>query len=206
MACGRVKRDSYVCQKCRKEINIIAEHFDPSKIAMETLSEIKEFKIYLWKQTCWKCMKITPVATYNFIDGFFNRHIGSIEKIDKCLMKKYPYVRKTYSKTLDEEVIANTCINCGALQGNYYIGEALLEIELNDKNMEELVDSTIPNRLQYEDLGFEEENENLSGWVCFKDGNVNNKNDENLFLLCTTCKINEFLYSGTLRLMVPGYA
>ena len=184
-----LEKDKYICQECGEKINIIADHFDPSKLVMETLSKIKEIQIYKWKEICCKCNGLTPVATYNFIDGFFNRHIGSTERLDIILMEKYPFVKRIFSNTREEEVIANVCVNCGALQGNYYIGESLFEMEMEEIDMDKYIDITIPNTLQFEDLAFEDENDSAAGSICFKDGNKGNTNEDNLLLLCNSCRI-----------------
>jgi hypothetical protein len=92
---------------------------------VDNLSQLKEIKIYKWENYCWKCKKMTPRVSYSF-EYKYDYSIEEIHKLDEILLKEYPFVKRIYSKTLEEEVIANTCIHCGSLQGNCFIREELL--------------------------------------------------------------------------------
>ena len=181
-------RDKGVCQNCQKKL-----FAGPYEKVVEKLSSLKEIPIYKWFKECWKCQKETPLVTYDF-EGFFSTfHIGDIEKLDRVLMQKYSFVKKTFSKTMGCEVIANTCVHCGSLQGNWYVMEDLLEMP-NNKNMNELIDIVLPNNLTFEDL-HDPENFNPEpfllkfsiGYIHHKDGNPENNSPENLVLLCSKC-------------------
>lgn len=58
---------------------------------------------------------------------------------------------------MKEEVTANTCVNCGALQGNWFVMEYLIGMEVEGQKMDELVDMTLSNDLKFEDLLIERE-------------------------------------------------
>lgn len=121
---------------------------------IEKLSDLKEIRIYKWKKACWKCWKVTPRVSYclSFSFGGHMYHIGEIEKLDKILMREYPFVKYKYSYTKKETVIANCCIHCGVYQGNYFIMDEIIHYV-----GEENVDKTIPNFLSEEDLGLSKE-------------------------------------------------
>lgn len=181
-------RDKGVCQNCQRKL-----FADPHEKVVEKLSSLKEIPIYKWFKECWKCQKETPLVTYDF-EGFFSTfHIGDIEKLDRVLMQKYSFVKKTFSKTMGCEVIANTCVHCGSLQGNWYVMEDLLEMHYNE-NMNDLIDIVLPNNLTFEDLydpeDFRDESFSLklsTGHIHHKDGNPENNNPTNLILLCRDC-------------------
>jgi 5-methylcytosine-specific restriction endonuclease McrA len=91
------------------------------------------------------------------------------------------------------EVIANTCVHCGSLHGNWHVMEDLLEMPYN-KNMNDLIDIVLSNNLTFEDLydpeDFREESFSLklsTGHIHHKDGNPENNNPTNLILLCRDC-------------------
>lgn len=83
--------------------------------------------IYKWDTHCWKCGKTTPHISYDFDCGS-DRSIGDLLLLDIKLMELYPFVKKIYSHTMQHEVIANTCIHCGSLQGNFFILEDLVDM------------------------------------------------------------------------------
>jgi len=39
------------------------------------------------------------------------------------VQEKYPFYKNTYSKTENRSYIANNCINCGILQGDFFLYE-----------------------------------------------------------------------------------
>ena len=140
---------------------------------------------------CWKCGKKTPIVTYD-LSILMDYQLGTIEKLDEMLIKKYSFVKKAFSKTQQAEDIANTCINCGALQGNFFLAEELLLKKADGQNMDELVDITLSNDLKPDDLQIER------GELTYKekysyanihhmDDNRSNNKLENLILLCRQC-------------------
>jgi hypothetical protein len=52
--------------------------------------------------------------------------IGEIKPLDEILLKEYPFVKNVYSNTQEKMIIANTCVHCGALQGNFFIFDEIL--------------------------------------------------------------------------------
>ncbi len=83
--------------------------------------------IYKWDGHCWKCGKMTPHISYDFCCGS-DHSIGSLPLLDKKLMELYPFIKRVYSHTMRQEIIANTCIHCGSLQGNFFIIEELADM------------------------------------------------------------------------------
>jgi hypothetical protein len=85
----------------------------------------KKIPIYKYKKVCWKCGKETTIITYS-VDCGSSRVIGDIKDLDEKLMRIYPFIRETYSKTRDERYVANLCEFCDALQGQWFIHEDLI--------------------------------------------------------------------------------
>jgi len=191
------ERDNASCQRCSKKLYKI-ETIEPFKEILEELHDLKEIKIYKWERECWKCKKKTPRVSYYFCAGF-NYHIGEIEKIDKILMENYPFVKRIYSKTMEQEVIANTCVYCGSLQGNWFIGEELI-LDIIYQGLNNFLDIIIPNNLILEDLSFDKEDPMFQpypdiktfGHVHHIDGDRNNNSLENLILICPLHKKADF--------------
>lgn len=185
-------RDQGTCQNCKRKL-----FSEPYQIIAKELSTLNGISIFKWSKKCWKCRRETPIITYDLtIQGVMGFSIGAIEKLDKTLMQKYPFVRKTFSKTMGCEVIANTCVHCGSLQGNWFVGEDLIEFATDGKDMNKLIDIVLPNNLTPEDLGFEKEEPHRSiprisslGHIHHKNGNPENNSPSNLVLLCRNCHI-----------------
>lgn len=128
---------------------------DPYKEIVEELRAQKDIPIYKWNQACWKCRKETSVVSYDFNAGY-SFSIGDILKLDETLMLNYPFVKKVFSKTMEKEVIANTCIHCGALQGNWYVRDSLIDIMSPENvNLDKLTDRRLHNNLEFEDLSID---------------------------------------------------
>lgn len=186
------ERDGGICQHCQI---VLINRVDYYEEALEELGEITEIPIYKWKNECWKCQKETDVVSYDFV--FLNNHsIGDIKEIDEELMKIYPFVKEKYSYTQKRKVIANTCIHCGALQGNFFIAEDLL-FKFNEEGPENLIDRTIPNIISVDNLPIErsddyvfKERNTKFGHVHHMDCNPKNNDPKNLILLCRDCHTN----------------
>ena len=190
---GKVwERDNASCQRCSKKLYKI-ETIKPFKEISEELQDLREIKIYKWERECWKCKKKTPRVSYYFNAGFSYR-IGKIEKIDIFLMKNYPFVKKIYSKTMEQEVIANACVYCGSLQGNWFVGEEIM-LDIIYQGLDKFLDKILPNNLTLEDLALDKEdpmfqpypNIKTFGHVHHVDGDRSNNKLENLLLLCPSC-------------------
>lgn len=188
-------RDKGVCRICKRELTMVSKPSDAKDFVAKGLLALEEIPIFKWSKKCWKCGRKTPVVSYNLEVGY-NCSIGDIEKLDHALMEKYPFVRPTFSKTMGCITIANTCIHCRSLQGNWFIREDLLEMPY-EINMSKLVDFKLPNNLSVEDLLPEEELEPAEakpvevrfsiGHIHHKDLNWENNSPENLILLCRDC-------------------
>jgi len=141
-------------QKMSKKNQDPFDHF-------ENLGDLKEIKVYKGEIPCWKCKNDTPRVSYSFCYKF-NYSIGNVKKLDEILLREYPFVKKTFSKTRGEEVIGNICIHCGSLQRNWFIMEELSEI-VYDYNMDNLIDKKIRVNLTEKDLVLQKllENNNI---------------------------------------------
>ncbi len=140
-------KGEYVPNSQNKEIHFksledICDQFE------KNISELKEIKIYKWNKDCWKCHKETPHVSYCLVfQGVVLGCIGDVEKLDEILLKEYSFVKKVFSKTQGRKVIGNTCVHCGAYQGNYFIFDEFLHYVI-----EEDLDKTITNILNDGDL------------------------------------------------------
>ena len=91
----------------------------------------------MWHTQCWRCGKETPVVWCRYVgEGFVCD--GPYYDLDKCmerkeqimrhLSRKFPFIKRTYSKSQGREVIGNLCIHCGAYQGNFFLSRDYYEI------------------------------------------------------------------------------
>jgi 5-methylcytosine-specific restriction endonuclease McrA len=182
------ERDRGICQSCGKKVT---ETIDLVKDTAQKLSAIKEIPIFRWSNNCWKCGKETPIVTYNLEvnDSYL---IGDIPRLDETLAKRYHFVKKTFSRTMRREVVANTCIHCGSLQGNWFTMEDLLEKLTDEEDMTKLIDALLPNDLSCDDVlpaqtRKQVELKSPAGHIHHKDGNWKNDDLDNLVLLCWNC-------------------
>jgi hypothetical protein len=186
------KRDKGICQNCQKQLY---KEIDPYEELIEELLSLTNIPIYRWSKECWKCHKQTDIVTYGFALEY-NYHIGDLEKIDNELMKQFPFVKKVFSKTMETKIVANTCIYCGALQGNWFVMEDIIQMRSSDFDMNKLKEKEIPNPLKFEDLLIEKEELNpyqeklpLIAHVHHIDTNRENNDMQNLILLCRECHV-----------------
>ena len=94
---------------------------------VENLADLTSIIFYKWEWECWKCKEKTPVASYCFV--YITVHLlGSVPKLDDLLAQEYSFISKIYRKDLQMDEVANLCIHCGALQGQFYIMEWLMEM------------------------------------------------------------------------------
>ena len=182
------ERDKGKCQGCGKELTMKINPYDD---ILSQFLDLKEIKIFKWERPCWKCDNTTSIVTYDLEVGY-DFHIGSITKLDKLLMERYPSVKNVFSKTMEENTIANVCVKCGMLQGNWFIMEELLEMKNDGVDFEKLVDAVIPNTFDFKDFYGDEEFETYeerlsSGHIHHKDRNRDNNEPGNLILLCRDC-------------------
>ena len=111
----------------------------------------EDINIYKWKSKCWKCSKEITKVSYFFASKYSSHTIGSVQKLDEILAKKYPFIQKVFSKTMGKEVIGNICVHCNAYQGNWFIAEELL-LDLAYKDMHNYIDFRIPNTFSDDDF------------------------------------------------------
>ncbi|WP_131798555.1 hypothetical protein [Arcobacter porcinus] len=89
------------------------------------------------ERECWKCKKITPVIALklysnikenNYFDikpgiTYFLKNLDN--KVLKRIQEKHPFYKYTYSKSFDGKYLANCCIHCNALQGDFKLHEEI---------------------------------------------------------------------------------
>ncbi len=140
-------KSEYVPNSQNNEISFISLE-DICDEFEKNISELKEIRIYKWNKDCWKCYKKTPHVSYCLVfQGFVLGCIGEVEKLDEILLKEYPFVKRVYSKTQGRKVIGNTCVYCGAYQGNFFIFDEIIHY-VDEENL----DKTIPNILNDGDV------------------------------------------------------
>jgi len=126
-----------------------------------------------WKQECWKCGRQTEVVSYVISDEMDNCIIGSHEKVDAILRDEYSFIEKLYSTWMKRWTTGNKCVHCGAFQGNGYIEHDLVwdrGVYYND----------------YDEI-FPIERILSIGHILYLDKNEENKDIENLKLICFDC-------------------
>ncbi|PPE05933.1 topoisomerase DNA-binding C4 zinc finger domain-containing protein [Williamsoniiplasma lucivorax] len=112
--------------KCKTTIN--------SKEFIKNILSKEGVNIYCWKRECWKCKETTPVYAYlinyqlsKYIKEFeqfgdlFGPDHSSEDEITTWMLANIPSIKKMYSKTVGAKYPANTCVNCGVLQGAFMI-------------------------------------------------------------------------------------
>lgn len=84
-----------------------------------------EIEIWQFTMECFKCETETPVVYPQQLGG---NHGGTWETVGPILKNKsYCSVQQHFSNVQKKLVWGNTCRNCGAYQGNYYVYEAAQE-------------------------------------------------------------------------------
>lgn len=182
------ERDKGICRNCGRALLKKVDHYDD--LARE-LTAAKEIPVYKWSKECYNCGKETPIVSYDFAVNY-NYHLGDIDRLDRAIMQRYSFVKRVFSKTRNQQVIANTCMHCGALQGNFYIIEDLIELAEDETDMEKLIDLILPNDLTLEDVNVRKGDPVTTvrlpdAQIHHRDGNWENNAMDNLILLCRNC-------------------
>lgn len=185
------ERDKGICQKCKVKLY---KTVNTKEEILEDLIEMKEVPVLKWSHECWACGAETFVVTYGgyAANGCNACSFGEVEALDKIVMEKYPFVKRVVRRGENEEIM-NTCIKCGANQGDFYLMEELLEMMVDNPDIEsKMIDMIIPtSNLKLEDIKIEmgpyEEPIKGVAHVHHKDCNPQNDNPENLILLCNKC-------------------
>lgn len=89
------------------------------------------------ERECWKCKKITPVIALKLYSNIKENDYFDIKpgityflenldnKVLKKIQEKHPFYKYTYSKSFDGKYLANCCIHCNALQGDFQLYEEI---------------------------------------------------------------------------------
>jgi hypothetical protein len=89
----------------------------------------------IWYRNCWKCGNTIKVALNT--EGWSFNPFGEIgilwaktinERIRKALKQFGVKLELRYSKTINDEYIANVCPYCNAIQGEWFIREDFLDL------------------------------------------------------------------------------
>ncbi|MHA1274567.1 MAG: hypothetical protein ACTSQS_14175 [Promethearchaeota archaeon] len=97
---------------------------------LDEWSEMEALRVYKWYVNCWKCRKETPHISYYVVISGNLCIIGDLPELDELLKKEYPFVKKVFSQSCGEKLIANTCVHCGALQENSFILDEIIRLAL----------------------------------------------------------------------------
>ncbi len=93
------------------------------------------FGIIEEKRECFKCKRITKVVALAFYKTYKNIKVYNEKRkiirndieipadILSIINKKYPFYKLTYSGVEKRSYVANTCINCTVIQGEYHLYE-----------------------------------------------------------------------------------
>jgi len=100
--------------------------------------------ILKWRRICWRCGRRTPVVWRAKVTKGWDEESGEpvgVEDEEEFYQEEFPhksflikaskifpFVRRTYSKTLGEFVYGNCCIHCGAYQGNFFVSAEFPEV------------------------------------------------------------------------------
>ncbi len=186
------KRDGNKCRDCGRVLVNIIDEYKETKIL---LSDPLCIPIYKFIRKCWKCNMDTPIITYCYDTHVGLITIGSVDKLDKLLMEKYSSIKTKYSRTMEQDVIANICINCGVLLGNYFVHDELLDDIADEMEFSNNIIDKIEILLSPEDLSIDNDGsfifseQESFGHVHHIDHDRDNNNLDNLILLCRDCHI-----------------
>lgn len=90
--------------------------------------------IIVRNRQCWKCHRTTRVIAIRLFSSYKGLKIYMSPKIIpddvyipkkllNTIQTKFPFYKKKYSYTQKSYVTANTCENCGSLQGHFFLYE-----------------------------------------------------------------------------------
>jgi hypothetical protein len=93
----------------------------------------KELDLEIWKWTlnCWKCEKDTPVVWPNTESWDFaweSLTPQSFENLPETIHKLFPFFKIIEKRTMGVVEHGNTCLHCGAYQGDWFVVHDMLEI------------------------------------------------------------------------------
>jgi hypothetical protein len=118
----RLDYDSYQqqCEHCKKPVYRVIKA--PKEIDIE---------VWEWKTLCWKCSKETSVIwPSRESSDFMNESLTpeTFKNLPAELQKIFPFFKIVEKKTMETIGYGNTCSQCGAYQGDWYVGDELLEV------------------------------------------------------------------------------
>lgn len=189
------------CEFCGKTIAEKIMNFKDELPDREKIIKVTFYPNYI----CYKCNKITPVISLTDDIDYSIMYLQS-KCIGTILNERFPFFKKGYTKTVEDAYYANHCINCGTLQGDWFINmepiEQLLESSCDDNNSLENTDTAliVEDVLHYdcEPLWEEDEDDDeldqvQEYWaskrhkIFHTDGDETNSELKSLKVLCLNC-------------------
>lgn len=115
-----------------------------------------EVEIWRWNTVCYACKRVTPVVwTIEESSGFTWDSIEphSFERLPHAIEREYPFFKTVFKKTMNVEEHGNTCVHCGAYQGDWFVRDESLDMaydpETADERKKILVELTEYEQLYY---------------------------------------------------------
>lgn len=164
------------CEQCAKPLVT-------RKVVRVAASKL-EFVMHLWSgHACWRCHHKGRVLmlydTDHYGESFLQRRdVGTL------LKQRYPFFHLGYSETMGMEYYANHCENCGALQGDHYVREWVMDCEAEGKKPGHV--EILPGIAKWRDPYSYVERKFLHN-IHHVDGDPSNTSLENLAILCVDC-------------------
>ncbi|MDG6250057.1 hypothetical protein [Methanocalculus sp.] len=99
-----------------------------------------EVEVWCWTISCYACKKTTPVIWTNGESSRFIRESirpNTFENLPCAIEQEYPLFKKGFKKTKNVEEHGNTCVHCGAYQGDWFVWHEYLEIAYEPESVSE---------------------------------------------------------------------
>lgn len=128
--CHRIGPNDYseCCDYCKKPVYKI------EKAPKET-----NLELWTWTMECWKCKKDTPVVWTNQESCDFtweSLNPLTFKNLPEAIQRKFPSFKIVEKRTMSVTEHGNTCVHCGAYQGDWFIWEDLIELSYSPELVE----------------------------------------------------------------------
>lgn len=149
-SCPQCKKGHFVIRKGKKGLFGGCSNFPSCKNSMNieniTYEILKKagFNLYKIETQCWKCQTNISVLSYfpAFDNSILNKILeldgiilGSHDKIDGYLERKYPTLQNRYSNKAHRSYVSNVCPHCNMIQGmNMKMVEVYAHFEQHSQN------------------------------------------------------------------------
>ena len=132
---------------------------------------------------CYRCDHLNRVIALKDDLGCLVTWLGR-DDIGWALSSRYPFFKKGYSKTVGDSYYANHCDNCGALQGDWFVIEWLLN---RAYEVAPVLTQVVPYKGKLSDDQPVYDEFDAPHDIHHRDGNPANNSLQNLQLVCTIC-------------------